>query len=200
MHTVPALKEWEPIVRALGSGKQTVLFRKGGLLDPKFQFSYGQGFALFPTTFHAKGRLLKRGADIVSQRVKDKTPLRSMHLEYIADISRCWKTYDSNVANVLDELHVYGPEFLETRLRWKETEPLCVLELRVCRLHEPMEIALKEEYYGCFSWVDLSLGSSIEELRRGSTPVLSDIEYHMKQERCMFLMDNCVPDAQLVVA
>jgi len=129
MHTVPALKEWEPIVRALGTGKQTILFRKGGLLDSKFQFTYGQGFALFPTTFHAKGRLLKnQDVPNMPERVKG-----SVHLEYIADISRCWKTHDSNVANVLDELHVYGPEFLGTRLRWKEKEPLCVLELRVCR-------------------------------------------------------------------
>jgi len=60
-----------------------------------------------------------------------------------------------------------------------------------------VEIDLKEEYHGCFSWVDLSLGSSIEELRRGSKPVLSDIEYYVKQERCTFLMDSCVPGAQL---
>jgi hypothetical protein len=63
----------------------------------------------------------------------DPKTLSSIRLEYIADISRGWKTYDENVASVLDELHVYGPEFLDTRLRWKEKEPLCVLELRVLR-------------------------------------------------------------------
>jgi hypothetical protein len=68
-----------------------------------------------------------------------------------------------------------------------------------CRLDTPVEIKLKEEYFGCFSWVDLDSPLSIEEMCRGSTPVFDDVEYHLKQERCTFLMDTCVPDAEIIV-
>ena len=52
---------------------------------------------------------------------------------------------------------MWGPAFIETRLKWRKTQPLTVMELRVWRLAKPLQLAMKEEYFGCFSWGELEL-------------------------------------------
>ncbi len=47
----PALKEWSAAVHALLDGRQTVLLRKGGIGEKRFEVAAHE-FLLFPTVAH----------------------------------------------------------------------------------------------------------------------------------------------------
>ncbi|MGH9879382.1 MAG: DUF1802 family protein, partial [Nitrososphaerales archaeon] len=53
-----ALKEWAVVVKALEEGKQCILFRKGGILDPGFSVESSE-FLLYPTFEHQTKEYLK---------------------------------------------------------------------------------------------------------------------------------------------
>ncbi|COW51704.1 Domain of uncharacterised function (DUF1802) [Mycobacterium tuberculosis] len=48
----PALKEWSAAVHALLDGRQTVLLRKGGIGEKRFEVAAHE-FLLFPTVAHS---------------------------------------------------------------------------------------------------------------------------------------------------
>jgi hypothetical protein len=56
--TVPALKEWSAVVHALLDGRQTVLLRKGGIGEKRFEVA-AQEFLLFPTVAHSHGERVR---------------------------------------------------------------------------------------------------------------------------------------------
>jgi hypothetical protein len=55
----------------------------------------------------------------------------------------------------LDPLHVWAPGFLETRLKWRKSQPITLLELRAYRLDPPLTLPRRDDLFGCFSWVGL---------------------------------------------
>ena len=57
-----AFKEWAVICEALGSGRQSIILRKGGIHEGRggFEFSH-QEFALFPTRFHEQAAHVREG-------------------------------------------------------------------------------------------------------------------------------------------
>lgn len=44
-----------------------------------------------------------------------------------------WTTHNPRVLELLAGLHVWTPQFLEARLKWRERQPITVLELRAYR-------------------------------------------------------------------
>ena len=55
-----ALKEWATIVNALENGKQTVILRKGGILETSSGFNVeSKKFLLFPTWEHQEEKHVK---------------------------------------------------------------------------------------------------------------------------------------------
>ena len=131
----PALKEWAPAVSALLNGDQTILLRKGGIREPTFT-PKSQQFLLFPTAFHTDESLLK--PELQSQYNADcqKDPKTQSALDFycLAEVTGAWATTDPDVLAALTALHIYGPNFLDARLRWRPTQPITVLELRAYRL------------------------------------------------------------------
>ena len=67
-----------------------------------------------------------------------------------------WTTHDPSVLELLDELHCWAPAFLDARLKWRGKQPVTVLELLASRLEAPLLTPPREEFFGCFSWCDLS--------------------------------------------
>jgi len=64
-----ALKEWATVVKALENGNQTVLLRKGGILETDSGFKVESiRFALFPTYEH-----------------QDNASLKSQYYQYLAE-------------------------------------------------------------------------------------------------------------------
>eukprot|EP00882_Tetradesmus_deserticola_P005757 GHRQ01006062.1.p1 GENE.GHRQ01006062.1~~GHRQ01006062.1.p1 ORF type:complete len:279 (+),score=114.54 GHRQ01006062.1:79-915(+) len=153
---VQCLKEWAPVCAALGDGLQTVLLRKGGIREPTFT-PKAQQFLLFPTAFHSQAQLLKPGIAERYQQEMQLEPRQLQHipLAYFAAITGAWTTMDSQVLQQLDPLHVLAAGFIETRLKWRSREPLTLLELRAWVLQQPLQLPAREQYFGCFSFVEL---------------------------------------------
>lgn len=56
--------------------------------------------------------------------------LPALQLNCLATITGAWATHDPMVLQATDPLHVWGPEFLEARLKWRSKQPITILELR----------------------------------------------------------------------
>lgn len=45
-------------------------------------------------------------------------------------VTGAWSTHDTSVFNALDAFHVWGGDFVEVRLKWRQKQPVTLLELR----------------------------------------------------------------------
>lgn len=81
--------------------------------------------------------------------------MQHIPLAYFACITGAWTTEDPEVLRQLEPLHVYAEGFLETRLKWRSKDPLTLLELRCWVLQQPLQLPAREQYFGCFSFVEL---------------------------------------------
>jgi hypothetical protein len=152
-----ALKEWQPIVWACGNCNQTVLFRKGGILDSRFQIrgtTNEEMYAFFPTTFHSDSSMLKPSLTV--QQNKDVKDLPEISIDYVFRITGSWYSYDPDIGEKLDDFHVYGPGFFRTRLQYKPEKPLTILEIQTYALDDPIIIRNIDALWGCFSWLNLN--------------------------------------------
>lgn len=189
--TFPALKEWAPLCKAIGKGKQTVLFRKGGIQEPLFQPKHSM-FLLFPTSFHTDTQLLKQDAQMEYEEdcLFDPKKQNKLAFSIVAKITAAWHTTEPFIVSALESLHICGDAFLEKRLRWRSSSPLTVLELRAYKLTTPLIVEPCDDYWGCFSWVDVkeedfAINMSKDgELERVAVPVLKDDEFAEKQRIC----------------
>lgn len=187
-----ALKEWHPIIRAICHDRtQTVLFRKGGILDSKFEATlHGNLAYFFPTSYHIKPGMLKAACVVENVDIK---ALEVIPVEYAFQITGAWHCTDPRIGEILDDFHMYGPSFLETRLQFKKQEPLCVLEVEPFRLSEPVLLENRDDLWGCFSWVDLKHHIYSEEnlLHVSHEPILEDFAYRQEKLR------QCLADSQV---
>ena len=121
-----------------------------------------------------------------------------------ATATGAWTTFDPAVLSLLDSLHAWAPGFLENRLRWRERQPITVLELRARQLSAPLVVPPQEHFWGCFSWVDLGSQPQEEQqqqeqqqqeqqqrqleqhqlLLAAGTPVLDDSAFAARQRLC----------------
>lgn len=155
--TVPALKEWGATIQALGQGKQTVLFRKGGVREPIFSVAPDDAFLLFPTAFHADAAMLKPSANLHDAlTAPDPRHQPTLTLAHAARLTGAWTTDDPTLLPRLDHMHIYTQAFVDARLRWRAAQKLTILELRVWKLDPPICIPNEGHLWGCFSWVDVS--------------------------------------------
>ena len=70
--------------------------------------------------------------------------------------------------------HIWNEQFITERLKWKPSEPVSVLLLRVYKLVEPRIIPYRQEYGGCKSWIKINEEISINN----AIPTLTDAEYN----------------------
>jgi hypothetical protein len=115
-----------------------------------------------------------------------------------ATVAGAWTTFDPEVLALLDSLHVWAPGFLENRLRWRERQPITVLELRAWRLAAPLVVPPQEHFWGCFSWLDLGGQQQPQEqqqrieqqqeqhqlLMATGMPALDDAAFAARQRLC----------------
>eukprot|EP00884_Botryococcus_braunii_P002775 jgi/Botrbrau1/12499/Bobra.0169s0046.1 len=177
-----ALKEWAPICAALGEGDQMFVIRKGGIKEPAFKPAAAK-FLLFPTGFHTDEDLLQeRARNRYAREIAfDPKAQPTLELQYGAEVMYTFMTMDPAVLEVSVPYHIMGPDFLDARFKWRPRQPLTVMELRVWRLANPIVLAPTEDFWGCFSWLDLSQHMQGMSWLQG-TPVIPDGEFRKRQE------------------
>ena len=167
-----ALKEWAVAVRALETGATALVVRKGGIREKAFAVEDSR-FLLLPGYEHQRPELLKperRGLMDDIPNLSDDGPLR---FTSFAGVHAAYEVSEAEDLEALDAHHIWTPEYAESRFKWRPKKPLTVLILRAYLLAEPVELAYRDEYGGCKSWIELAEPVSAG----GSRPALSDADF-----------------------
>ena len=71
----------------------------------------------------------------------------------------------------------------QARLKWRAAQPLTLLELRARRLRPPLALPARDDFWGCFSWVDVGASAAADaaERWRHGTPAVPGEEFAEKQ-------------------
>ncbi|MCW2518852.1 MAG: hypothetical protein JWR46_1471 [Mycobacterium sp.] len=153
--STPALKEWSAAVHAMLDGRQTVLLRKGGIHEKRFDLSAGE-FVFFPTIAHGHAervrpehRALLEAAG--SDSTEDEIVVRA-GAKVVAAVA-------VNRPEGLDDLldtHIWTAASVRSdRVDFRPKHRLTVLVVQARPLAESLRLPRDPAYAGCKSWVDL---------------------------------------------
>ena len=149
-----ALKEWDIVCRSLGSGRQVILLRKGGISE-----SIGgveiehRRFLLFPTFLHQNPALLK--PEERPKMVARAAEPDEIELAYAGDIIDIVQVQSREKMDRLYDEHIWSPPLIDMRFAYRAEKPLYVVVVRAYRLKETVRLANTAAYAGCKSWVPL---------------------------------------------
>lgn len=193
-----ALKEWSIICKALEDGNQTILLRKGGILEYKKGFEIRQkSFLLFPTLEHQAEEylqskylqtydLLLRGNKSEYIQNKANTVLVQARIEAIQEF------HDHEMLPKLEKYHIWNEKYVNMRMNYNPKKPMNALLLRIYKLPQPISIDVKPEWAGCKSWIDIDIAEkygnqfgSIPKMFDQSEPVIKDKEFQKIFENFM---------------
>jgi len=147
-----AFKEWALICEALGSGRQSLILRKGGIAEGRAGFAFRhEEFLLFPTWFHEQ---LER-TTLPPETPVPQAPDGEIEIAYAATVEWTRLVTDLETVNRLRALHVWKDSIVEERFRYDDAPGLHVAFARVYRLDPPKRLRMEKKYGGCRSWVDL---------------------------------------------
>lgn len=171
------LKEWNVVCRAMRTGEQIVLLRKGGIYESAGEFEIEhRHFLLFPTWLHQNPAQLKpQYASWIESRSSEPSRLELGLAGEITDIiqvqSRSWM-------DALKDMHIWSQALIDMRFAYKPSNPLYLLIVRAWALPVPVWIDNSPAYAGCKSWVPLE--SPI--VTQGATPVLSPEAFESRRQ------------------
>jgi hypothetical protein len=171
-----ALKEWATVCRALETGRQVLLLRKGGIYEAAGEFTLeNPQFLLFPTYLHQNAKMLKPDArDGLEQRDAEPQQVRITAAGVVTDILR---VRSRTQMDALDDEHVWAPPLIDMRFSYRPDNPLYLLLVRAWRLHRPEVVENTPAYAGCKSWVPLE-----QPVPTGDAlPVLDDVKYESRR-------------------
>lgn len=156
--TTLALKEWGAVVHALLDGRQTVLLRKGGIREKRFDVASDR-FVLFPTVAHAHGERVRPGHDDLLAAGAADLDEESERFTVRAGVELVdvIPAHDADAVAVLHDLHIWRPAHIAERLAFRPKHPLQVLVVNAVALDTPLTLTRTPVYGGCSSWVDLPL-------------------------------------------
>lgn len=152
-----AFKEWAAICRALAMGRQDVILRKGGIVEPAGGFAVeATEFLLLPTFLHqSPEQLIPAARDLLVDIDADRPPEGTVVFGHVARVR------DVRRVLALDDLaafrgrHVWSDAVVAERFhRWRDE--LHVLEVEVAPLPAPLTLPWHDSYGGCKSWVDVA--------------------------------------------
>jgi len=168
-----AFKEWAIICQTLGSGRQSIILRKGGIHEGREGFSFKHPeFFLFPTLFHEQiGRTrLPASTPIPAGKAGEIGIGEFARVEWTATITSL------ETALGLREFHVWNDEVVRERFHYDEAPGLHLAFLRVYRCEPRWSFPDEAKYGGCRSWVTMPDAPRGAEL----VPALTDEEHERR--------------------
>lgn len=151
-----ALKEWAVVCEAIRRGRQSLLFRTGGISEQNGRFEMKHPcFWLFPTRFHQAAELIS--ADFAGELTSH--PKKSQANQLPIDLFCTVKTVNfiDNIEklSLLRDRHVLSEEVLRQRFEYR-SPGLYVISFDAYPQEEVQWIDPETVYDGCHSWVELS--------------------------------------------
>ena len=163
-----AFKEWGVICAALGSGKQTLILRKGGIHEGRTGFRVAhREFWLLPTQFHAAPEALVPEAQALFPEVTVRPG--EFAIRQFAVVEEVLELHREEQALALQGLHLWSEETVKARFAYKQPG-LFLLVTRIHQTQRELRVLETPHMAGCKSWVELPEAIDTLEL----TPVLSD--------------------------
>lgn len=150
-----ALKEWAVVCRALATGVQTVLLRKGGISEPGGVFRCEhEEFWLYPTRFHQGAEsLTPAGAALLDGLTLPSEP-GLVPISLLARVESVTRITDpAQLAPYLDR-QILTPQVVLERFHYKRPE-LFAIEVTCREAASPFTIRETPDMAGCHSWVQL---------------------------------------------
>ena len=172
-----ALKEWAVVCRALETGAQTILLRKGGIYESagEFELEHRQ-FLLFPTYLHQKLNMLKP-AHHGGFEPRSAEPAR-VSLSLAGVVTDIVQLQSRTQMDSLNDQHVWTPPLIDMRFNYRPDNPLYLLLVRAYRLAQPVTVENTPAYAGCKSWVPLEQPIELGDL----APALDDAAYGTRRD------------------
>lgn len=179
-----ALKEWATVIKALESGDQTVILRKGGILEVASGFLIeSKKFLLFPTYEHQTHDNLKpqhhKYLDIaMSQKPKDGRNKITSFAEVLAESD----VLSDDTIKKLSEFHIWSDNYIQTRRNWMPQKPIKAVFLKTYIIPES-NIEQKPEFQGCKSWIDINANFEAKK------QVLDDSDLNARLDRFLEIVN-----------
>ena len=151
-----AFKEWAAICRALVQGRQRIILRKGGIVEPGGSFRIEhRDFLLLPTFVHQAAESLKPEArDLLLDIDADRPPPGTAVFRHWARVIEAAEVRSLADLQRLRGEHVWSDEVVAERFhRWEDL--LHVLHVEVATLPQPVSRPWDDSFGGCRSWARL---------------------------------------------
>jgi len=170
-----ALKEWATVVKALEQGKQTVILRKGGILETASGFNIeSKKFFLFPTWEHQETKHVKpEFHNFLNEVLKKKPDGEFNKISSYAEVLYEKDIESEDTINNLSSFHVWSDSYIQERRNWMPEKPMKAVFLKTIKITE-FSLSLQPEFSGCKSWIELN-----SKFQEGHS-VLGDSEIEQK--------------------
>ena len=151
------LKEWATVVKALEQGKQTVILRKGGILETASGFNIeAKKFFLFPTWEHQEKNHVKPEFHNFLNEILDKKPDEGFNnISSFAEVLYEKDIESNETINQLSSFHIWSNSYIQERRNWMPEKPIKAIFLKTVKISE-FNLLLKPEFSGCKSWIELN--------------------------------------------
>lgn len=178
-----AFKEWALVCEALGSGRQSVILRKGGIAEGRGGFGFDhEEFYLFPTWFHGQVDKVR-----IPEAVLPEQDPERVTIAHIASVEWAGRIADKDALHGLEDLHVLDASVIEERFVYDTKsgslggKGINIAFVRVYRLEPSVSMPMEKGFGGCRSWIEFP---EITESNAGAlVSVLSDEEHGHRKER-----------------
>lgn len=157
-----ALKEWAIVCNALEDGSQTILLRKGGILEYKHGFQVTHNcFYLYPTFEHQSREYLKSEywgkMDGPLSSAKFDENEKVVIIRSWGEVKQIHKIRNMDELLKIRDYHIWSDKYLQMRLNYNSSKPLYLLVVRVYKLVQQLNIEILPQWAGCKSWVDINI-------------------------------------------
>jgi hypothetical protein len=158
-----ALKEWSAAVLAMLDGRQTVLLRKGGIGEKRFDLAAPE-FVFFPTVAHGHAeRVRPEHRDLLDAAASDSTETEVM-VRAGAKVVAAIAVNRPDGLEEIEQTHIWTAESVRAdRLDFRPRHLLTVLVVQARPLIEPVRLPREPAYAGCVSWVDLPVRPALAD-------------------------------------
>ncbi len=176
------LKEWDIVCRALGSGRQMILLRKGGISESIGGFEIDhRSFLLFPTFLHQNVAMLKP-QEQAALVMRSEEP-EQIQLAYAGQIVDIVQVRSREKMDRLEAEHIWIPPLIDMRFNYKPKNPLYLLTVRAYKLDAPVTIRNTPEYAGCKSWVPLE-----KPVEFSASPAIDDATFEARRGKILGIL------------
>jgi hypothetical protein len=150
-----ALKEWSAAVHALLAGRQTVLLRKGGIHEKRFEVS-AREFLLFPTVAHSHTeRVRPEHRDLLAPAASDSTE-EQIVVRAAAKVIAAVEVQRPETLDAIADLHIWTTDSVRAdRVDFRPKHMLTVLVVQASPLVAPLQLTRTPDFAGCKSWVPI---------------------------------------------